>query len=129
VVASQSPLYGWLDLGAGGAYSTRAGSDPAVAGRGYWAYFSCPKVLGPLTSGDASVSLPLGGYRASMVGNPSGAGPVAMSGHDYAARWDPSLNGGAGGYRLSGYRQAETLAVGQGAWAFSYADTVIRLGR
>lgn len=129
VVGSRSPLYGWLDLGAGGAYSTRAAGDPAEGGRGYWAYFSCPKLLGPLGPGEASVRLPLGAYRASMVGNPSGREPVAMSGHDYAARWDPSLNGGAGGYRLSGYRQAETLGVGQGAWAFSYTDTVIQLGR
>lgn len=129
VVSSQSPLYGWLNLGAGGGYSARAGKDPTEAGRGYWAYFSCPKLLGPLAAGESSVRLPLGGYRASMVGNPSGTDAVSVSGHDFIARWDGSLNSGAGGYRVSGHRQVETLGVGQGVWAFSYSDTVIRLDK
>ena len=65
--------------------------------------------------------MPLGAYRASMVGNPSATSPADVTGHDFAAAWDPDANG----YRVSGYRQPHTLAVGEGSWAFSYVDTTI----
>ncbi|HUP68874.1 MAG TPA: kelch repeat-containing protein [Acidimicrobiales bacterium] len=127
VVGSQSPLYGWLDLGAGGGYSARTSSEPVTGGHGQWAYFSCPKVLGPLAPGDKSVRLPLGAYRASMVGNPSGTSRASVTGYDYAASWNPALNDGAGGYALSGYREAQTLDVGQGTWVFAYARSEIAI--
>jgi hypothetical protein len=62
-----------------------------------------------------------------MVGNPSATSPATVSGHDFAAMWDPSLNGGAGGYRISGYRDAQQLAVGQGTWVFAYTDTTVEI--
>lgn len=126
-VGAQSPLYGWFDLGARGSYSARDGSEPVAGGHAYWAWFSCPRLVEMSGPGAPAASLPLGGYRASMVGNPSGTGPVRVSGHDFAARWDPTLNGGSGGYHVSGYRETKTLPVGEGIWVFSYRDTMVNL--
>lgn len=121
-VPAQSVLYSWFDLGRGGVYSTQEPDRPTESGRGYWAWFSCPRGV-DIGAGSPSASFPLGRYRASMVGNPSGTGPAAVTGHDFTARWDPTANGGSGGYRLSGYQQEQQLAVGEGVWAFSYRDT------
>lgn len=123
-VPAQSVLYGWFDLGRGGRYSTQEPAQPTEGGRGYWAWFSCPRAV-EVSAGAPSVSLALGGYRAAMVGNPSGTAPVVVSGHDFTARWDPLANGGSGGYRVSGYQEQQTLAVGEGIWAFSYRDTIV----
>ncbi|HUP69358.1 MAG TPA: kelch repeat-containing protein [Acidimicrobiales bacterium] len=123
-IPSDSPLYSWLDLGAGGNYSS--GSAAASAGQGYWAWFKCPKVI-DLAPGTANVTLPLGEYHASMVGNPS-TRPATVTGHDFAARWDPALNDGAGGYRVSGYREPQPLDVGEGTWVFSYVRTAVHIG-
>ncbi|HVE47970.1 MAG TPA: SBBP repeat-containing protein [Acidimicrobiales bacterium] len=128
VVGAKSPLYSWLNLGAGGDYATSASSAPTEAGRGYWAWFACPSLVQLPGSGSDSAILALGAYRASMVGNPS-AGPARVTGHDFAARWDPILNGGAGGYHMSGYRQAQDLAVGEGIWAFSFVPTELAIQR
>lgn len=128
-VGAQSPLYGWFDLGARGSYSARPGSEPVAGGRAYWAWFSCPRLVELSGPGAPAASLPLGGYRASMVGNPSGTGPVQVSGHDFAARWDPTRNGGSGGYHVSDYRQTQTLPVGEGTWVFSYRDTTVEVRR
>jgi len=62
-----------------------------------------------------------------MVGNPSGRAPATATGHDFAARWNPTLNGGAGGYQISPYQAPQSLAVGDGIWVFSYRDTTIQL--
>ena len=62
-----------------------------------------------------------------MVANPSGFHAVVVTGFDYAVRWVPSLNAGAGGYQLSAYRQPQTLAVGEGIWVFSFAATTIHV--
>lgn len=126
-VDAQSPLYGWFDLGARGSYTTQAGGDPVAAGRGYWAWFSCPRLVSLTGPGTGSMDLPLGSYRASMVGNPSGTQAVVVSGHDFAARWDPALNGGAGGYHISGHREEQALPVGEASWVFSYRDTTVAL--
>lgn len=126
-VDAQSPLYSWFDIGARGSYSTQPGNEPVAEGRGYWAWFSCPRLVNPAGEGVDAVDLPLGGYRASMVGNPSGTKAAALSGHDFAARWDPALNDGAGGYRISGHRDEQTLPVGGATWVFSYRDTTISL--
>jgi hypothetical protein len=72
-----------------------------------------------------SVKVPLGAYHASLVGNPWSASPATVSGFDYAAVWDQGLNNGHGGYRLSGYRQAQTIGVGAGLWVFSFSPTTI----
>ncbi|HUP70257.1 MAG TPA: kelch repeat-containing protein [Acidimicrobiales bacterium] len=123
-VNANSPLYGWFDAGAGGAYTTLGRGPSTESGRGYWAWFSCPRLI-DLAAGSASASVPLGAYHASMVGNPSATRGATVSGYDYAARWDAELNGGAGGYRISGYQQAEALAVGEGLWAFAFTPTEI----
>lgn len=126
-VPAQSPLYSWFNVGNGHAYHA---DDPAttttVAGHGYWAWFSCPRVVTPGT-GHSSLTLPLGADHASMVGNPSGTAAATVSGYDFAAHWDQSLNGGAGGYSISGYRQPQTLGVGAGMWVFSYVDTTVTI--
>lgn len=127
VVPSQTSLYGWFDLGKGGRYSTQEPAQPVVAGRGYWAWFSCPRVVNLPTGGVNSTRSSLGAFRASMVGNPSATRPATVTGHDFAARWDQALNGGVGGYRISAYQAPEVLAVGEGIWAFSYRDTSIQV--
>ncbi|HUP69390.1 MAG TPA: kelch repeat-containing protein [Acidimicrobiales bacterium] len=126
VVGADSPLYSWFDAGASGAYAAAPGTEPAGEGRGYWAWFACPRLI-ELGAGSESVSFPLGAYHASMVGNPSGTSAANVSGHDFVARWDPAANDGAGGYIVSGYREPQRLAVGEGAWAFSYLDTTVAI--
>ncbi|HVE47940.1 MAG TPA: right-handed parallel beta-helix repeat-containing protein [Acidimicrobiales bacterium] len=125
---ADSPLYGWFDLGDGGSYSVQEPTEPVIAGRGYWAWFACPRLITPGAGATTTLQFPLSDYHASMVGNPSATDETPVTGHDFAARWDPSLNGGVGGYLVSGYRQPESLAPGAGAWVFSYRDTTIQLG-
>lgn len=127
VVPSQTPLFGWFNLGAGGRYSMQDATSAVIGGRAYWAWFSCPRLVSLPNSGPVSVSSALGAYRASMVGNPSATSPATVSGHDFGARWDPSLSGGSGGYRMSAYQEVQQLAVGEGMWAFSYRDTTLQL--
>jgi len=127
VVGSDSPLYGWFDLGAGGGYSVEPGDRPVSAGHGYWAWFACPHPVDLIAGGGDVATFDLGAYRATMVGNPA-AGPAEVSGHDFAARWDPALGEGGGGYVMSAYRSPLALAAGEGAWAFSYVDSRIRVG-
>lgn len=124
-VPADSDLYGWFDKGAGGTYEASDRTSAVQGGRGYWAYFGCERLVPISDNGTERLSLPLGGYHASMVGNPSSSSPVKVDGYDFAALWDQSLNNGAGGYHMSGYRQAATLPVGQGAWVFSYGQTSI----
>lgn len=130
VVHADSPLYSWSDQGAGGRYTSEPGTTPVQAGRGYWAWFACPRLVEmpvPDVGGVPVVTLPLGGYHASMVGNPSATAPATVVNQDFAARWVPEANGGAGAYDLSGYRQASSLAVGEGVWVFSYVRTEIHI--
>lgn len=121
-VNGDSPLYQWLDRGAGASYDMTASSEPVKAGHGYWAWFRCSRLVaaGP---GESRAVLSLGGYHASMVGNPSGRAEASVSGHDYAARWHPESSS----YELSGYRQDLRLAVGEGSWVFSYEPTRVRI--
>ena len=123
VVDAGSPLYGWTDAGAGGAYQVLGPQAPVASGRGYWAWFACGRnvTFSPGPAG-AHLRLHLGGYHASMVGNPT-TKPVTVSGFDYAARWDPASNA----YHLSAYRQSQTLAVGQGIWVFSYRAATVNI--
>lgn len=121
---SITPLFGWFDLGKGGVYSSREAAQPVKAGHGHWAYFPCPRTVDLGAGGPTTVEMPLGELRASMVGNPS-RGQATVSGHDFTARWDPAMNGGAGGYRISAYREQQSLAPGEGIWAFSYVPTTI----
>lgn len=125
-VAGDSPQFGWFNTGAGGRYVVASGDAPATGGRGFWAYSFCPRAVAVL-AGQPQTRFPLGALRGSMVGNPSGTGAAVVTGHDYAARWDPVADGGRGGYQLSGYRQPLSLAVGQGAWVFSYTATEIEI--
>lgn len=127
VIPSQSPLYGWFDLGANGTYSTLPAREPVLAGRGYWAWFACPTSVEPAVGPSRSARFSLASYHASMVGNPSANSSATVTGHDFAAAWDSTLNGGAGGYRISAYRAPETLAVGQGTWVFSYLTTEVHI--
>lgn len=122
VVGSDSPLYGWFDVGAGGAYSTSAPHRPVEAGRGYWAWSACERLVVLSGAGIAEVSFPLSAFHASMVGNPSSS-PATVTGHDFAAAWDAAANS----YRMSGYRQPHGLSVGEGSWVFSYLDSEIRI--
>lgn len=128
VVPASSPLYSWFDKGAGGAYATQGADEAVAAGRGYWAWFACPAVVDVAGPGVDTASLPLGAYRASMVGNPSATNAVTVSGHDFAAAWDPTLNAGAGGYRVSAYREPQRLEVGAGTWAFRFTAGSVELG-
>jgi len=125
VVPVQSHLYSWSDRNSG-SYSSQEPTVPVESARGYWAYFSCPSAVS-IGLGTSSGSFPLGAYHASMVGNPSGTSSAIVTGHDFAARWDPSLNGGTGGYQISAYRQPQSLAVGEGTWVFSYVDSTLRI--
>ena len=127
VVGAGSPLYAWTDAGAGGSYTTAPAAAPLVAGRGYFAWFACPHLVTQAGPGTAHLRLALGAYHASMVANPSASAAVRVTGFDYAARWDPTMNAGAGGYHLSGFRQAQTLAVGEGIWVFSYTGTTVSI--
>ncbi|HUP69659.1 MAG TPA: kelch repeat-containing protein [Acidimicrobiales bacterium] len=124
VVASQSPLYGWLNLGAGGAYSN---SDRVQGGHGYWAWFACRGLVEPASPGTSSVDIAVDDYHAAMVGNPSATSPVSVNGHDFAARWNPALNHGAGGYSISAYREPQSLVVGEGMWVFNYVRSEIQI--
>lgn len=121
VLQSTSPLYGWSDQGAGGSYSIQAGNEAVASGRGYWTWSACDRLVVPSGAGDPSVTTHLGAYRASMVGNPSARDGAVIKGHDFAVRWDPTINDGGGGYRISGYREPEVLAAGEGAWVFNYS--------
>lgn len=127
VVPAVGRLYGWFDRGAG-AYSVQDVAEPVLGGRGYWAWFLCPRLVDLAGPGTTSAAFPLGAYHASMVGNPSATGPVSVAGADYAARWLPGLNDGAGGYEMSGLREPKTLAIGEGAWVFSFSETTVRIG-
>jgi len=129
VVPAASLLYSWFDRGSG-RYDAQRPDDataPVIAGHGYWAYSGCPKVVSVPAAQGTPVSFALGAYHASMVGNPSSSRSAVVSGHDFAARWDPSLNGGAGGYDISGYRAPQRLGVGQGDWVFAYAATTVNI--
>jgi hypothetical protein len=123
MTGSKSPLYGWFDRNEG-TYSVTANTQPAEGGRGYWAFFFCPTAVSVAAGDPTSLTLPLGAFHASMIGNPS-TGPVTVRGHDYLARWNPVANDGEGAYVMSGYREPVTLAVGEGAWVFSYVATSI----
>jgi len=130
VVPSDSRLYSWFDVGDGHSYVDQVPTVPVTGGHGYWAYFSCTRPVNLAGAGAAPTpgeSFGLGAYHASMVGNPSHSGPATVSGHDFAAAWDPSLNAGAGGYRISAYQEPQALAAGDGTWVFSYRDTTIRI--
>lgn len=120
-------LFGWLNQGAAGQYERLSATEGVSSGRGYWAWFACPRVVGLGATGAVSVTLPLDAYRASMVGNPSAISRATVDGFDFAASWDRSLNDGVGGYRLSGYREAQSLPVGRGLWVFSYVATKIHI--
>lgn len=126
VLATLAPLYSWIDQGAGGGYRSLSGGVELEAGHGYWAWFACDGTA-TLGDGQSSVSMPLGGYHASMVGNPSATDAAVVSGHDFAARWDSLANEGNGAYVLSGYREPQELAVGQGTWAFAYGPTTVAI--
>lgn len=115
-------LYGWFDQGAGTDYTSQAGADPLVSGRGYWAWSPCSRLV-DLAESATSASMPLAAYHASMVGNPSANGPAQVAGHDFAATWDPASES----YRLSAYRQPQSLDVGQGGWVFSFVPTRITI--
>lgn len=128
-LAADSPLYSWVDRGAGGSYSVHDSNEAFAAGYGYWAWFSCPRLVSIAGPGQSRVQSTLDGYHASMVGNPSSEGHATVSGHDFAARWDPMLNGGSGGYHISGYREPQALAVGEATWVFSYRSTTIEVAR
>ncbi|HUP70833.1 MAG TPA: hypothetical protein VM142_13615 [Acidimicrobiales bacterium] len=129
VVRSDSPLYSWSDQGAGGTYAAGAGGAALASGRGYWSYSRCDRAVSPAGEGTDRVSFDLGAYHASMVANPSGTGPASLTGHDFSARWDPDLNAGAGGYHISAYREPQSLAVGEGIWAFSFVPTTLSISR
>lgn len=128
VVGAKAPLYGWTDMGAGGSYSTQAGDTPVAGGAAYWAWWGCDAAVSLSGPGTSVLTVPLGAYHASMVGNPSGVAPATVNGHDFAARWDAAANQGAGGYVVSAYRDPQSLGVGEGLWVFNYqaGDIVLR---
>lgn len=129
VLGAGGPLYSWFDQGAGASYEVVGASAPLVGGRGYWAWFSCPRLVQLSDAGQSSTTISLGGYHASMVGNPTSTGAATLSGHDFAALWDPGANEGAGGYIISGYSEPQSLEIGQGTWAFAYTDTILRIAQ
>ena len=128
VASTSAPSYGWFDAGAGGQYSILPAAAGVEAGHGYWSWSACPRVVTLAPGTTHGMSMALAAYHASLVGNPT-AGPVKVSGYDYAARWDPKLHSGAGGYVLSRYRQPLTLGVGEGLWVFSYSDSTVTIAR
>jgi len=125
-VPSDSLRYGWTDRNSGAYDHFDPAAQTTVSGHGYWAWFACARPFS-LGAGSNQAAFPLGAYHASMVGNPSSSSPATLTGHDFAASWDPNLNGGAGGYHISGYQEPQTLAVGYGSWVFSYRDTTVSL--
>lgn len=118
-------LWSWFDQGKGGRYSAHEATTALTAGQGYWRYFPCPTVV-DLGVGGGPVEVPLGAYHASMVGNPTSR-EATVTGHDHAARFDRTMNGGKGGYRMLAYRQPLRLAPGEGAWVFAFTETTVRI--
>lgn len=118
-------LYGWFNQGSG-RYGVHKPTE-AQTGRGYWAWFACPGVVDLARPGARDVTFGLDAYHASIVGNPSTTASAALTGHDFAATWDPAANAGTGAYRMSGYRETQRLDVGQAAWAFTYGTTTLAL--
>lgn len=128
IIPSDSFLYQWSDQGAGGAYiASDPKGSPVVSGRGYWAWFSCSRSIDLPVSSPPSSSAQLAAGHASIVGDASSVSASVVTGQDFAATWDPSMNGGAGGYQVSNYRSPVSLSVGQGAWVFSYEATFIAI--
>jgi chitodextrinase len=125
-LTADAPLYSWFNKGSGGRYEVVAADAPLASGRGYWAFFSAAREAA-ISRGKATARFALGAYRASMVGNPSGERRARVTGHDFAAKWDPSANGGAGGYRISRYRQPQRIDVGEAIWVFSYRKTKVKI--
>lgn len=121
-VGADSPLFGWFDQGGGEEYGVYSPGDILNSGQGYWAFFACPQVVS-LASGTSSASFPLGGYHASMVGNPSSTSPAVVSGYDFGARWDRSTSS----YEISEPREPMEVKVGEGIWVFSYEDSTIQI--
>lgn len=120
-VAPDSPLFGWYDQGAGGAYGIYAPTDVLTPGLGYWAFFSCPQAV-RLPPGSASASFSLSAHHAAVVGNPSGTSSAVVSGHDRSARWDAKT----GAYHLS-EAEPQTLRPGEAMWVLSHAGTTIQV--
>jgi len=125
-VPSDSLRYGWTDRNSGSYDHFDPTAQTTESGHGYWAWFACARPFA-LGTGSDHAAFALGAYHASMVGNPSSSSPATLTGHDFAATWDPGLNGGAGGYHISGYQEAQSLPVGYGSWVFSYHDTTVSL--
>lgn len=119
---SPARLWAWWDEGAGGQYGARDPGEPLTGGWGYWKYFRCPTVVDvPPTPGPVELSLPLGAYHGSIVGNPADR-PVTVTGHDYAARYHYGDR-----YRMSAYREPIVLAPGEAMWVFAYQATTIEI--
>ena len=116
-------MYSWTDQGRGGHYAIRDPDQGVDGGAGYWAYFVCPHRVHPGSGGTSTMSLPLGAYHASLIGNPSGTSSVTVSGFDFAARWNPSTRR----YAFSAYRAPVRLGVGEAIWVISYVTTTVRI--
>ncbi|MFN2592717.1 MAG: kelch repeat-containing protein [Candidatus Dormibacteria bacterium] len=125
-VPADSLLYGWFDRNSGSYDSSQPNTATTQSGHGYWAYFAVTRPT-TMSRGTSQESFPLGAYDASMVGNPSATSEATATGQDFAARWDPNLNGGAGGYHVSRYQEAQQMPVGSGLWVFSFRDTIVNL--
>jgi len=126
IVPADSLLYSWFDRNSGAYDSAIPTGAVTRGGHAYWAWFSCARPV-TLGAGNSTAGFPLDAYHASMVGNPSGTSAAEVSGQDFAAAWNPNLNGGSGGYDISGYGQPSSLAVGYGTWVFSYRVTTVTI--
>jgi chitodextrinase len=125
-VPADGVLFAWFNQGSGGRYKSLPAPTPLASGRAYWAYFASPVEV-EVGVGRGKASSKLGAFKASMVGNPSGTKRATVSGFDFGAVWDQSLNSGAGGYRMTGYRKPARLEPGEGMWVFSYRKTTVKV--
>jgi PKD repeat protein len=100
-------------------YRSLAPAQGVSAGLGYWAFFTAATTVTFNGNGStsASISAPAGQYV--MIGNPSAANTLRVTGADSVIVYNATSGG---------YANATTLAPGQGAWALSSAGGTIIVG-
>ncbi len=100
------------------AYAVLPAGSPLQSGVGYWAYFPADTSVPLSGDGSPSISVTLPADRYVMIGNPSGSGPVTVTGADIVYKYDS---------RRGLYVPTTTLQPGEGAWAFSAVGGTVTL--
>jgi len=98
-----------LDAGDSG-YVAGPSNAPVAGGKGYWVYFATDTQVTMNGAGASTVRLTAPAGRYILIGNPSGTQAATVSGADQVLSYDAAVGQ---------YVETTTLAVGQGALAFS----------